>query len=81
MANNIEVSKTVDARGLTCPKPILNSRKALRGLEINQVLEVFTTDPGSKVDIPSFAHASGHELISAEERGPEDFRFLIRKLK
>jgi TusA-related sulfurtransferase len=55
--------------------------KAIKELQINQVLEILTTDPGSKKDIPIWATATGQELIASEERGPEDFRFLVKRLK
>jgi TusA-related sulfurtransferase len=76
-----KVHKRLDARGLSCPMPILKSRIAIKQLRINQVLEILTTDPGSKRDIPIWATATGQELISHEERGPEDFRFLVKRLK
>jgi len=50
-------------------------------LKIGQVLEILTTDPGSKRDIPSWAHVTGQELISSEDNSPEEFRFLVKKLK
>lgn len=80
-ASMTEVHKTVDARGLLCPKPILKSRKALKDMEVNQVLEILTTDPGSKIDIPSWALATGNELLISEERGPKEFRFLVKRKK
>ncbi len=73
--------KTLDARGLSCPMPIVKSMQAIKKLRINQVLEILTTDPGSKKDIPTWAKATHQELISFEERGPEDFRFLVKRLK
>ena len=76
-----KVNKKLDARGWLCPKPILNSRKMIKKMKINQVLEILTTDPGSVTDIPAWAEVTGQELISKEERGPNDFRFLVRKLK
>jgi len=76
-----KVHKTLDARGLSCPMPIAKSMQAIKKLRINQVLEILTTDPGSKKDIPIWATATGQELISFEERGPEDFRFLVKRLK
>ena len=75
-----EVNKTLDARNLTCPLPILKSKKALKYLEVNQVLEILTTDPGSWKDIPTWAQVSGHGLISAEENGPREYRFLVKKI-
>jgi len=76
-----KVHKTLDARGLACPMPIVKSMQAIKKLRINQVLEILTTDPGSKADIPTWARATGQELIASEERGPEDFRFLVKRLK
>jgi len=76
-----KVHKTLDARGLSCPMPILRSMKAIKKIRINQVLEILTTDPGSKTDIPKWARATGQELIASEERGPEDHRFLVKRLK
>jgi tRNA 2-thiouridine synthesizing protein A len=77
----IEVHKILDARNLTCPLPILKSRKALKAMKINQVLEILTTDPASKNDIPAWVNVSGQELISMEEKGPRNYRFLVRRLK
>jgi TusA-related sulfurtransferase len=76
-----KVHKTLDARGLSCPMPIVKSMKAIKELRINQVLEILTTDPGSKKDIPIWAKATGQELLASEEHGPKDFRFLVKRLK
>ena len=76
-----KVHKTMDARGLSCPMPIMKSMQAIKRIRINQVLEILTTDPGSLKDIPTWARATGQELISSEELGPESFRFLVKKLK
>lgn len=61
--------------------PIMKSMQAIKKMRINRVLEVITTDPGSIKDIPTWAKATGQELISFEERGPDDYRFLVKKLK
>jgi len=76
-----KVHKTVDARGLSCPMPIVKSLKAIKTIKVNQVLEILTTDPGSKTDIPTWAKATKQELLSLEELGPESFRFLVKRLK
>jgi len=75
------IHKTVDARGLSCPMPIARSMQAMKKIRVGQVLEILTTDPGSKRDIPIWASATKQELLSFEERGPEDFRFLVKRLK
>jgi TusA-related sulfurtransferase len=76
-----KVNKTVDARGLSCPMPIVKSMQAIKKMRINQVLEILTTDPGSKRDIPIWAKATHQELLSFEELGQESFRFLVKRLK
>ncbi|MHA1444855.1 MAG: sulfurtransferase TusA family protein [Candidatus Hodarchaeales archaeon] len=76
----VNIDKTLDARGLSCPKPILQSRKTIKSMKINQVLEIITTDPGSVNDIPAWASVTGQELLSSEERSGE-YHFLVKKLK
>ena len=76
-----EVHKTIDARGESCPGPVLKAKKALTALKIDQVLEVLTTDPGSKRDIPAWANVTGQELITIEENDQEEFRFIVKRQK
>ena len=76
-----KVHKRLDARGLACPMPIMKSMQAIKKMRINRVLEILTSDPGSIADIPTWAKATGQELISYEERGPNDYRCLVKKLK
>ncbi len=72
------VATTVDARGQSCPGPIVSLFRAMRHAMPGEVFELLATDPGSKTDIPSWARISGNELLEAEDRGGE-FRYLVRK--
>ena len=72
------VSVIVDARGQSCPGPLVSLHKALREAERGDVLELLATDPGSRSDVPSWAKLSGNELLEATE-GAGTFRYLIRK--
>lgn len=74
----MQIDKELDASGLACPMPIVKTKKALEGLARGQVLRVRGTDPGTLDDMPVFAQAGGHELLSAAEEGGH-FVFLIRK--
>ncbi|UCG04638.1 MAG: sulfurtransferase TusA family protein [Candidatus Heimdallarchaeota archaeon] len=76
-----EVHHTVDARGLSCPQPVLKSKKILKTLNVGQVLEILTTDPGSRRDIPAWARVTGQELLVSEEHGSQGFRFLVKRMK
>jgi len=74
------VNKTVDARGLSCTMPITKSMQTIKKIKMGQVLEILTTDPGSKKDIPIWAKVTKQELISFEERSPVNFRFLVKRM-
>ena len=54
-----KVNRTLDARGLSCPMPIMKSMQAIKKIRVNHVLEILTTDPGSLKDIPTWAKATG----------------------
>ena len=72
------ITATVDARGQSCPGPLVALHKALRDVRVGELLELLATDPGSKSDVPSWARLSGNELL---ESGEADgvFRYVIRK--
>ena len=72
------VTTTVDARGQSCPGPLVELAKALKSASSGDLLELLATDPGSRSDVPSWAEISGNELVEASERDG-DFRYLIRK--
>jgi len=61
----ITPDKTLDASGLNCPLPVLKTKKAMEELQSGQVLEIITTDPGAKADIPAFCNLFLHKLIKA----------------
>ena len=74
----IQVAVTVDARGLSCPMPIVKTAIAIKGLASGQVLEVLATDPGSAKDFAAWSRATGNELIESDVRD-RVFRFVLRK--
>lgn len=57
----------LDARGLSCPLPLLKAKLELNRLASGQVLKVIATDPGSQRDFRSFARLSGHALLHEAE--------------
>ncbi len=69
--------KTLDAKGLNCPLPILRAKKTLKEVPAGGTLEVLATDPGSVADFAAFCKTTGNELVeSASTDGV--YRFLIR---
>jgi tRNA 2-thiouridine synthesizing protein A len=74
----MNVDRELDTRGLTCPMPIVKTKKALLAMAGGQILRVVATDPGSVSDMKAFAEATGHELLSSETSGKE-FIFFLKK--
>ena len=52
MSQEITVDKVMDLKGLACPMPIVKVSKGIKDVEIGQVIEAVTTDPGSLADFP-----------------------------
>ncbi len=78
----MEFQKDVDARGLTCPLPILRAKKALTDMASGDVLRVVATDPGSVRDFNAFARQTGNVLVAHEENAEaavKEFTFYLRR--
>lgn len=78
--NDVTVTKTLDARGLQCPMPVVKTKKEIDTIEVGEVLEVLATDPGSMADITAWCKSTGNELLkSGKDEGI--FKFYIRRTK
>ena len=62
-------TQTLDTKGMNCPLPILKTKKAIKGLNSGEVLEVLSTDAGSVKDMEAFCKSTGNELLSSAEAG------------
>lgn len=71
--------REVDARGLSCPLPILRAKKALAELQSGQILKIVCTDQGSIRDFQAFARQTGNPLLGQETIGKLYVHFLQRR--
>ncbi|MGJ7922351.1 sulfurtransferase TusA family protein [Neobacillus sp. LXY-4] len=74
----MNVNEVLDAKGLSCPMPIVKTKKAMNQLESGQVLEIHTTDKGAINDLTAWAKSGGHELLKHEEDNGV-IKFWIKK--
>jgi tRNA 2-thiouridine synthesizing protein A len=72
------ITATIDAKGQSCPGPLVSLAKAIRDASSGALFELLATDPGSKSDVPSWAELSGNELLETDESDGV-FRYVIRK--
>jgi TusA-related sulfurtransferase len=63
MAVELKVDRTIDARGSYCPGPLMELIRAIREAKVGEVIEVLSSDTGSKRDIPKWCQKARHELV------------------
>jgi tRNA 2-thiouridine synthesizing protein A len=74
----IQITQTVDARGLSCPLPIVRTAQAAKALPSGAVIEVLATDAGSVKDVAAWSKATGNELLE-QTVDAGVYRFIIRR--
>lgn len=65
----MQFDRELDVKGLSCPLPILRTKKALSEMTSGQLLRVLATDPGAVKDFQAFAKQTGNQLLSCSENG------------
>ena len=73
-----QATHKVDARGLSCPMPLLKARQALNAVKSGEKIEVLATDQGSWRDIRAFTEQSGHLLVEAVDDDGV-YRYCLQK--
>ena len=68
----------LDARGLVCPMPLIKTRQALMVVEPGATICVLATDPDTVADFTNFCEATGHTLVSSEQKD-DVYLYVIEK--
>ena len=74
------VDRSIDARGMPCPGPLMSLIGAIRESDVGVLIEVLSSDEGSKTDIPAWIAKAGHEMVEVAQE-PDFARFVIRKVR
>ena len=76
----ITADKVVDARGTACPGPLLEAKRAMADVKVEEIMEVLSSDTGTKRDIPRWAKKMGHDYLGCiDEAGY--FRLFLKRMK
>ncbi len=78
MTTSIAADKVLDCTGLLCPIPVIKTSKAIKEIEVGQVLKMIATDPGAPADMEAWAKQTGNELLASEKENGT-FVFYIRR--
>lgn len=76
----VKANVLIDARGSFCPGPLMELIRGIRQASVGETIEVWSTDQGSRKDIPFWVQKAGHELLGLIDE-PGYARFLVRKLR
>jgi TusA-related sulfurtransferase len=68
---------TIDARGLSCPQPVLLTRQTIGGLTAG-IVEILVDSVTSRENISRFARTSGW-TVTAEDTPDGDYRLVLKK--
>ncbi len=79
-SSNIKAKITIDACGLQCPGPIMQTFKAVDKLAIGESVQIEATDPGFARDIEKWCENTGHTLLLNEKDGIK-YRAVVQKGK
>jgi tRNA 2-thiouridine synthesizing protein A len=74
----LQITRQIDARGLSCPMPIVKTAQAIKTTLAGDLIEVLATDPGSVKDFAAWSRTTGHELVEQSVDGGT-FRFVLRR--
>ena len=78
--NVLREDKVLDCSGMLCPVPVIKTSKAIKELEVGQVLKLIATDPGAPSDMEAWSRQTGNELMDSQEDGGK-YIFYLRRLK
>jgi len=72
------IHSTVDAKGLSCPMPIVKTAQHVKTVPAGSLIEVLSTDAGSVKDFAAWTRSTGNAIV---EQSEEDgvYRFLIQR--
>ena len=74
---DVKIDIELDCKGMFCPMPIVQLKKATKNMQPGQVLRLVATDPGSKRDVHAWAEKTGNKILDSSEEGKE-LTFIIR---
>ena len=62
------VARVVDARGSFCPMPLMELIRAVEESVEGDLVAVYSSDRGSRIDIPRWAERAGHRVVGVYPR-------------
>ncbi len=78
MTQELVADRSLDAKGLLCPMPIVKLSRLVKEMASGEVVLMEATDPGSIPDVTAWAKQTGNVLVAHDQTG-NVMRFWIRR--
>ena len=76
----LKADRVVDARGMACPGPLLEAKKAVTSVPVGAVMEVLSSDEGTNNDLPMWAGKMRYDFLGVVEDAGL-WRLFVKKTK
>ncbi len=80
MADILHADRELDCKGMLCPLPVINLSKAIRTMQVGQIVKLIATDKGSPADMAAWSRNTGNELLDSHQEG-DKFVFFVKRAK
>ncbi len=77
--SNVTAASTIDSRGSACPGPLLEAKKGIGKVKVGEVLEIYSNDDGTRIDLKAWANKVGHDYMGYVEADGYDKHYITRK--
>jgi TusA-related sulfurtransferase len=81
LSKGITADIVIDVLGYMCPVPLVETKKALRKMQVGQVLEVIGDHSASLLEIPNSMRENGNEVLAIEKNDGSKWHMFILKKK
>jgi len=69
----------LDLRGLSCPLPVMHTRKKMQSMASGQTLRVLSSEPDSIADFRAYVKGSGDVLVQSGQNPEGDYEFILKR--
>ena len=74
------INKTLDCKGLFCPMPLIKTKRAIKEIQVGQILEMVASDEDVLRDLEDWASQTQQDVLLVDKQPGHIYRFLIRKV-
>ena len=76
----LQEDKLLDCSGMLCPLPVIKTSKAIKELQVGQVLKLIASDPGAPADMAAWSRQTGNALLDSHQEDSK-YIFYLRRVK